>query len=539
MRGAVFTRREVVDFMLDIAGYSEEKPLWRYRFLEPSFGNGEFLVAAIERLMKSYAGNNPATDLTDAIRGFEIDSGSFEITQRRIVSLLIASGIPAQASAQLVKHWLVADDFLLADVVIPMGFTHVLGNPPYVRQEMIDPQRLTTYRARYTTIFDRADLYVPFFERSLELLSTDGTCCMICSDRWMKNRYGAPLRTYISSRFHLASYVDMVGVPAFAREVIAYPAITTITRARSPETRLAFRPPLDRETLRMIASALRGETSHPSVTRAFAIDAGPHPWLLHAPTKTQLVRRLETEFPLLEEAGCRIGIGVATGADKAFIAPFEEMDVEPGRKIPLVTTRDIRDGYVRWHGLGVINPFEDDGKLASLSEYPKMAAWLEAHDEAIRKRHIARKRPEAWYRTIDRILPSLAKQKKLLIPDIKGSAHIVLEEGNFYPHHNLYFIVSESWNLRALKAVLECGIADLFVSTYSVKMAGGHLRFQAQYLRRIRIPAWEDIDEQLRTSLMAAIESANQERTRELVFDIFRLTPAERNLLETGEPHAA
>ncbi len=58
------------------------------------------------------------------------------------------------------------------------------------------------------------------------------------------------------------------------------------------------------------------------------------------------------------------------------------------------------------------------------------------------------------------------------------------------PHHNLYYVISNTWDLRALQAVLLSGIAKFFVSTYSTKMRGGSLRFQAQYLRHICIPQW-------------------------------------------------
>ena len=40
-RGAVFTKPEVVEFMLDLAGYTADKPLHNMRLLEPSFGGGE------------------------------------------------------------------------------------------------------------------------------------------------------------------------------------------------------------------------------------------------------------------------------------------------------------------------------------------------------------------------------------------------------------------------------------------------------------------------------------------------------------------
>jgi hypothetical protein len=227
-----------------------------------------------------------------------------------------------------------------------------------------------------------------------------------------------------------------------------------------------------------------------------------------------------------------VGIGVATGADKVFIAPYDALDVEESRKLPLVTTKDIKGGHVAWRGLGIVNPFDADGKLVALADHPRLRAYLEGHEAAIRARNVAKRRPEAWYRTIDRIVPALARRPKLLVPDIKGAAHIVLEEGRLYPHHNLYYIVSECWDLRALQAVLRAGIANLFVSAYSVKMAGGHLRFQAQYLRRIRLPVWESIDPALRATLFEALEADDNLRCRAIVHDIYGLSATERALLE-------
>jgi len=142
-----------------------------------------------------------------------------------------------------------------------------------------------------------------------------------------------------------------------------------------------------------------------------------------------LVRRLESEFPTLEQAGCGVGIGVATGADQVFIGPMDELDVEDARKLPLVMTRDILDGSVNWRGLGVVNPFEEDGTLAEFSRYPRFAKFMESHGEKLKARHCAKRGNGSWYRTIDRITPSLARRPKLLIPDIKGTAHIVLEAG--------------------------------------------------------------------------------------------------------------
>src|SRR5690606_9424537 len=141
---------------------------------------------------------------------------------------LIRPGISSAESRALAKRWLVLGEFLLAP--IPGEVTHVGGNPPYVRQELIPDVLLTHYRARNRTLYDRADLYVPFFERSLHLLAPGGRLGFICTDRWTKNKYGGPLRAMVAERFALTHFVDLVDTPAFLTEVMTYPAITVIER---------------------------------------------------------------------------------------------------------------------------------------------------------------------------------------------------------------------------------------------------------------------------------------------------------------------
>lgn len=534
-RGAIFTRREVVDFILDLTGYTAEQPLLKMRLLEPSFGEGDFLIAAIERLLSAWekAGRpDPFSAMSEAICAVELHRATYEATRAKVVAHLERADItPADAEA-LASQWLMYGDFLL--VPLEGRFDVVIGNPPYIRQEMIADALMSEYRARYRTIYDRADIYIPFIERSLLTLTKGGQLGFICADRWMKNRYGGPLRQMVSDGFHLKIYVDMVDTPAFHSDVIAYPAITVISREKQGATRIAHRPAIDAHELRNLAVALTAKARPDPKTGAKEMQGiadGADPWILESTDQLALVRRLEKTFPALEDAGCKVGIGVATGADKAFIGPFDELDVEEDRKLPLVMTRDINSGRVKWRGYGVVNPFGPDGKLVDLANFPRLRRYLEARRDEIAGRHVAQKAPANWYRTIDRIYPEIAARPKLLIPDIKGAAHIIYENEGLYPHHNLYFITSDSWNLHALQAVLVSGIARLFVAVYSTKMRGGYLRFQAQYLRRIRAPEWSRIPPHLKAALIAAGQQGDVEAANRAVFELYGLSQEERSAL--------
>ena len=538
-RGAIYTRVEIVDFILDLVGYTKDKPLYQKRLLEPSVGGGEFLLQSVKRLLESWqvTGNRRSIvdELGNAIRAVELHRDTFHKSRNKVLEQLMQDGIDQSSATLLVDRWLVQGDFLLEQ--FDSGFDFVIGNPPYVRQELIPAPLLAEYRRRFHTLYDRADLYIPFIEHSLLALNEGGNLGFICADRWMKNRYGGPLRKLVAERFHLKFYVDMVDTPAFHDEVDAYPAITVISREKPGPTRVAYRPSVDREALSLLAKELRHTQPLNNGSMVRELNRIPHqaePWLLESSKQTTLIRRLETDFPTLEETGCKVGIGVATGADKAFIGNYDELDVELGRKLPLVTTDDIQSGEVQWRGKGVINPFEDEGGLVKLCDYPYLANYLNTRRDVIAKRHCALKSPKNWYRTIDRITPSIAFKPKLLIPDIKGEAHVVFEEGRFYPHHNLYYVTSETWDLRALQAVLLSSITRLFITTYSTKMRGGYFRFQAQYLRRIRLPHWQTIPEELKIELKKAAIQRDFLACDSAAFKLYALSIDEIALLKSN-----
>lgn len=539
-RGAIFTRGEVVDFILDLVGYTEDRDLASTKLLEPSAGHADFLRPIIGRLVRSYLAHGgtlsrAAVELAPAVRAYEVHPASLETARGVVVAELKKLGVKQKAAESLGREWLVCADFLLAP--LPHTFNFVVGNPPYVRQELIPAALLAEYRSRFKTLYDRADLYVPFYERCLLVLAVGGRLGFICTDRWTKNKYGGPLRALVSDHFVLTHFVDLVDTPAFLSDVMTYPAITVIERpkprTKKRATRVAYQPDISSQTLSALAREMTTSklTKKSGVVEMPDVAVGSQPWILHQADRLALVRRLEETLPTIEGAGCKVGIGVATGNDSLYIGAMEDLDVEPTRKLPLVRTHDLRGGVVEWQGKGVLNPFEDDGQVVDLARYPRFAAYLDKHAADIKARHVAKKNPTRWFRTIDRIYPELAATPKLLVPDIKGDACVVYEEGKLYPHHNLYFITSAQWDLRALQAVLMSGIARLFVGTYSTTMRGGFLRFQAQYLRRICLPLWKNVPKRLQKALRDAAVSGDPDAANRATYELYGLNEAEQRIV--------
>lgn len=528
-RGAVFTRPEVVEFLLDLVGYTADQPLYTRRLLEPAAGGGAFLLPALRRMLASWrAAGSPPTDLGEAICAVELHHQTLTATRRLVKQELLAQGFTPLEAAYLRSCWLRQGDFLLT----PLGatFDYVVGNPPYVRQERIPGVLLAEYRCRYTTLVGRADLYVPFFERSMQLLAPGGRLGLVCADRWMKNQYGTRLRQLIAQRFHLQYYLDLSNIRAFETQVAAYPAITVIAR-NSPAPTRVLRPPVLATTLSEQLRQSLGGTGGDIQT----LPEGGEPWLWQSADLTALIRKLEAQLPTLEEAGCKVGIGLATGADQVFIVS-DNLEVEADRKLPLAMARDLQRGEVAWGGKVLLNPYDDQGPLVDLEQYPTLRSHLESHYPQLAARWCVRHAPERWYRTIDRPVHGLLQRPKLLIRDMGGQAEVAYDPGQFYPHHNLYYLTSATWDLRCLQAVLLSGLALLFVAAYSTRMRGGFLRFQAQYLRRIRLPYWAQVSPELRYRLAVAAQQHDLQACRQATAQLYGWSKAEQTLVFQEPP---
>ena len=527
-KGVVYTKRWVVELLLDLAGYTSGQNLVDAVAVEPSAGEGAFLAPMIERLVDSCQRlGRPISDCRRSLIAYELNEGSADRARKLAVEVLSKQGVKASTAEDLAKSWVCAGDYLFDSMAVEADF--VIGNPPYVRLEEIPEETALFYRDAYPTMYGRADLYVAFFEAALRQLKQGGACAFICADRWMRNQYGAELRELITSAFAVDVVIEMHNADAFDDEVDAYPAITVIRRQKQGRTIVASAgPEVERVPSGMLAATLLKSTNGtraamPAGLHAARVDSwfkGGDPWPCQSPGQLALLRKLEDKFAPLE-ANAKVGIGVATGNDGVFVTKNAHL-VEPSRLLKLAMAKDISSGAMTWSGHYLVDPWNSDG-LVSLDRYPQLQAYFEKHGEALKKRHTAIKSAHAWFKTIDRVSHALTEKPKLYIADIKNILDPVLDFGETYPHHNLYFIQSDIWNLEVLGGLLISAIGQFFVTSYGVRMRGGYFRFQAQYLRRIRVPDPKTLPKTQANELVKAFRNRDRSLATETALKIYEI----------------
>ena len=492
--GAVFTRPEVVAYMMREAMRAGHFRNWKtLRVLEPSCGDGAFVLPIVDALLAE----SPDWDddrLCGFLSAFDISAKSISLVKHAVKVKLEDAGCPAEVVGKLLESWFFCEDFLLHDFA--EKFDVIIGNPPYIRFDNLALEKQSAYKARYSTFSERCDIYVPFFERSLSLLSKRGVLSFICSNRFVRSSYGRRLRQSISDSFHVALYLNMEHTQPFETEVSAYPAIFVIDRRLGKETHSGNVTTLEGDGLKLF----RTGTAHSRLSRFEKWYTGDEAWITTDASERIRLKSIAGVFPTIEESGegTQVGIGVASGADDIYVDPQLNAEIEDSCLLPLVASEDIRGGSIEWNCRYMLNPYDqnDDRRMLDLAMFPKTGAYLNSHAEKLKSRYCARKHPDAWYRTLDRIKYSTFRASKILLPDIQRGGNVALDErGEYYPHHNVYWITSRSWDMKALCVLLRSSFVTDQVRRVSVQMRGGSIRYQAQNLRNVHIPAWCSLDE--------------------------------------------
>jgi adenine-specific DNA-methyltransferase len=534
--GEVFTKRWVVDLILDLCDYRPDRDLTQLRVVEPSVGSGAFLGSIIDRLVAAKAkhGEDSAwRSLGDCIRCWDLQAEHVQASKKLTVRLLTEAGCPVDDARDLADSWVRVGDFLLtrhtqrADLVV--------GNPPYIRIEDISPSLLSAYRAACPTMSGRADIFIGFYEHGLDLLSPGGRLAFICADRWMRNAYGRKLRRkIIDGPYAIESVLTMHDASAFETEVSAYPAITVLRRGDQGSTVTGIaNERFGRDDAELFSAwASSDEESTPLDLPSVSAARLPHwhaddcSWPEGSPQTLAWLEQLADEFPVLEDpaTGTRISIGVATGADSVYVCQQEDLpDIEADRLLPLAMAADVKSGEFCWTGHRLVNPWEPDG-IAELINYPRLGSYYANNLSALKSRNIAKRSDTNWYRTIDRVNYSLLGRPMLVMEDMKARPHPVFVPAGYYPHHNLYYVISDGWDLRALGGLLLSDVVGRQVAAYCVKMRGGTLRFQAQYLRRVRCPRPDSIRPDVLDALTVAFETRDRTAATDAALRAYGMT---------------
>ena len=196
----------------------------------------------------------------------------------------------------------------------PSGFDVIVANPPYVRQELIKDLKPALKKVFPEVYTGTSDLYVYFYARALQLLSTGGMLAFISSNKWFRANYGKKLREHIAETAHVSSITDFGDLPVF-ESATAYPMIFTAQKT-GPERPTILTDVESLEPPYPDVSALVREQGKPLSSDAIR---GEDWSLTDVATAACLGKMRTSGITLGEYVKDQIYRGVLTGFNKAFV----------------------------------------------------------------------------------------------------------------------------------------------------------------------------------------------------------------------------
>jgi hypothetical protein len=248
---------------------------------------------------------------------------------------------------------------------------------------------------------------------------------------------------------------------------------------------------------------------------------GYNRWLAGPTNACRAFERLATTMPTLEEAGCRVKLGMTTGANSVFVGKANDLPVERELLIPAAEIRDMPNGILAWRGRMVIVTHGPDGLPWPCGECPALYRYLLLHRERLRRRATA-KAGRSWRLTHSRVEHSLAAAPKLLVPEIGRRPRVVIDSGGLMPLNSLHAITSTQWPLQLLHALLAAAGVGLTSTALNFRRGGDHIRLNATHLRQVRIPHWEDVNDRER----ALLSSGDPSKAASAAARLYRLNDA-------------
>jgi len=331
--------------------HANELAFWRawqdalktIKVVDPACGSGAFLVAAFDVLQLEYTKvNERIADLTGHLSvfdlnkeilnsnlfGVDLNSESIEITK---LSLWLKTAQRGKKLENIDNCLQVGNSLGFETPVIENGFcwqNHfskilksggfdvVLGNPPYVRMELLT--HLKPYlKEHYKVVSERADLYTYFFELGLKLLKPNGMLGFISSSTFFKTGSGEPLRNYLKHNATLKKVIDFGDLQVF-EGVTTYPAILIFQNAKPAENSqidmLILKDELP-EDLNEAFKLKHGIMQHSQLKN--------ESWQFEDARLSALREKLTRGFPTLKTVYGSPLYGIKTGLNEAFVIDGE------------------------------------------------------------------------------------------------------------------------------------------------------------------------------------------------------------------------
>ena len=444
------------------------------------------------------------------------------------------------------------------------GFDVVIGNPPYVRQELLGEFK-PYFQSNYKAYHGMADIYVYFIEKAVSLLKDDGQFSYIVANKWMRANYGEPIRKWMKGQ-DIGEITDFGDLPIF-QNATTYPCILRISKRpmKSTKSFMATRvETLDFQDLQQYV-----ESNSYSIRRDTLDDKG---WSLASAKEDTLLSKIKSSgVPLGEYVKGKIYRGILTGLNEAFVIDAETRKrlIKEGSKSaelikPFLVGKDIKryniadnESYLILIPKGWTREKSDKSGDAwnwLKKNYSAIADHLSPFQKKAEKRY---DKGEYWWELRACDYYEEFKNAKIVWGNMAVSPQFAIDIDMNYINAPAVFIPS---NNLYLLAIMNSPICKWFIQQHAATRSGGFLEYKPMYVSQLPIRTIDfnnkkekaihdqmvllvdkmlDLHEKLKKTktphdreLIERQIKATDDQIDQLVYELYGLTEEERKIVE-------
>lgn len=382
-----------------------------------------------------------------------------------------------------------------SDIFEKGGFDAIIGNPPYVRQEILGEEFKTYAQKYYETYVGTADLYVYFIEKTNTILKESGLLGIICSNKFMKAKYGTNLRNYIVNNMKLIEIIDFGELPVF-QNASTFPAILLIQSKSEKEQKFIYTP------IKTLAyTSLYDEVKKIGFNlNNKSLDKGN--WILSSSKEIEIIEKMDKIGISLEKyvAG-EIYRGILTGYNEAFLIdePTKNALIEKDENNYEIIKKFLVGDDVRKYNINSKNRFLIFTRRGvDIDKYPTIKSYLEVHKDRLMPKPKNWKGEKwggrksgsyQWYEIQDTTGYYREFEKpKIIFPNIAKEPRFTFDNLNYYSNQKTYIIPKDD---KYLLGVLNSTLMWLFLKRTCTCLGDpdkrGRLELSAIYIYKVPI----------------------------------------------------
>jgi type I restriction-modification system DNA methylase subunit len=375
------------------------------------------------------------------------------------------------------------------EIIESGGFDAVIGNPPYVRQELLGDFK-GYFQQHYEVYHGTADLYAYFIEKGVSLLKKDGLFSYIVANKWMRANYGESLRRWMKKQ-RIEEITDFGDLPVF-ETATTYPCVLRIRQGSAANKFSATQV----KTLAFGNLDDYVQENSYTVNKTALRDEG---WSLVDEQSQALLDKLHTVGkPLGEFVNNKIFYGIKTALHEAFVIDAEtrknliKKDRRSAELIkPFLLGRDVKryeitakDEYLILISKGWTREKSGSSRGAwnwLKDNYPAIANHLQPFADKAENR---KDKGEYWWELRACDYYSEFEKPKIIWPEIANSARFAYDQSGYYANNKVFIIPDGSLYLLGL---LNSSLLRFFIHNNCTDLQGNSYNFSGIFVSRAPI----------------------------------------------------